>query len=107
VVLRSLLAMPNNISASQAKPITFDRRDATPGERELYVAKIKRWWGTRKTRENSPNKKQYNFVLANDVNTALDKLAQGHKLSRTKILDRLIINEAETGLHPGQVLRKL
>ncbi|MDV6593973.1 hypothetical protein FA513_29745 [Pseudomonas aeruginosa] len=85
----------------------FDRRDATPGERELYVAKIKRWWGTRKTRENSPNKKQYNFVLANDVNTALDKLAQGHKLSRTKILERLILNEAETGLHLGQVLRKL
>lgn len=99
--------MPNNISASQAKPITFDRRDATQGERELYVAKIKRWWGTRKTRENSPNKKQYNFVLANDVNTALDKLAQGHKLSGTKILERLILNEAETGLHLGQVLRKL
>lgn len=83
----------------------FDRRDATPGERELYVAKIKRWWGTRKTRELSPTKKQYNFVLTNDVNTALDKLSQGHELSRTKILERLILSEAETGLHLGQVSR--
>lgn len=85
----------------------FDRHDATPGEKELYVAKIKRRWGTRKTRENSPNKKQYNFVLTNDVNAALDKLAQGYKLSRTKILEQLILNEAETGLHLGQMLRKL
>lgn len=78
----------------------FDRSDATPGERELYVAKIKRWWGTRKTRENSSDKKkQYNFVLANDVNEALDKLAQRHKLSRTKILERLILNEAEADPH--------
>ncbi|MEX5545462.1 hypothetical protein Q1J68_07595 [Pseudomonas pergaminensis] len=84
----------------------FDLRDVTPSEKELFVAKIKRWWGTRKTRENSPTKKQYNFVLTNDVNTALDKLAQGHEISRTKILERLILNEAETGLLLGQTLRK-
>ncbi len=77
----------------------FDRLDTTPDEKELYVAKIKRRWGTQKTRENSPNKKQYNFVLSNDVNTALNKLAHGHKLSRTKILERLILNEAATGVH--------
>lgn len=84
----------------------FDRRNATPAEKELYVAKVKRWWGSRKTRENSPNKKQYNFVLTNDVNSALDKLAQGHEMSRTKILETLILNEAETGLHLGQHPRK-
>ncbi|MDI3270826.1 hypothetical protein [Pseudomonas sp. AL03] len=84
----------------------FDRRDATPGEKELYTAKIKRRWSTQKTRENSPTKKQYNFVLSNEVNTTLDKLAQEHKLSRTKILEQLILNEAETGLQLGQALRK-
>ncbi|WP_153050200.1 hypothetical protein [Pseudomonas sp. MF4836] len=84
----------------------FDRHDATQGEKELYVFKIKRSWSTRKTRENSPNKKQYNFVLTNDVNAALDKLAKEHKLSRTKILEQLILNEAETGLHLGQMLHK-
>lgn len=84
----------------------FDRRDITSGEKELFVSKIKRRWSTQKSRENSPNKKQYNFVLTNDANSVLDKLAQAHKLSRTKILERLILNEAESGLHLGRVLRE-
>lgn len=84
----------------------FDRQDITPAEKELFATKIKRRWSTRKTRENSPHKKQYNFVLANDVNAALNQLALKHKISRTKVLETLILHEAAGGLYldkPAQI----
>lgn len=77
----------------------FDHSGASPGEKELYVDKIKRRWSTQKTRENTPNKKQYNFVLTDNVNDALDKLHQDHHLSRTKILELLILRETEHRLY--------
>lgn len=73
----------------------FDHSGASSGEKELYVGKIKRRWSTQKTRENNPDKKQYNFELTNNINAALDKLAQDHDLSRTKILEKLILSETE------------
>ncbi|MDP3977054.1 MAG: hypothetical protein Q8P85_03530 [Pseudomonas sp.] len=77
----------------------FDHSGASSGEKELYVEKIKRRWSTQKTRENNPNKKQYNFELTNNINDALDKLAQDHHLSRTKILEKLILSETEYRLY--------
>jgi hypothetical protein len=77
----------------------FDHCGASPEEKEFYVEKIKRRWSTQKTRENNPDKKQYNFELTKNVNTALDKLAQDHHLSRTKILEKLILSETKRGLY--------
>lgn len=77
----------------------FDHSGASSGEKELYVEKIKRRWSTQKTRENNPGKKQYNFELTANINAALDKLAQDHHLSRTKILEKLILSETERRLY--------
>jgi hypothetical protein len=73
----------------------FDSSGASPDEIQLYIDKIKRRWATKKTRENNPDKKQYNIELKKNVNAALDKLAQDHQLSRTKIIELLILNETE------------
>jgi hypothetical protein len=79
----------------------FDHSDASSGEKELYVEKVKRRWSTQKSRENASEKKQYNFVLTHDVNASLDKLAHEHQLSRTKILELLILGETEHRLYLG------
>lgn len=77
----------------------FDRTSSSTDEKKHYIDSIKRRWSTQKHRENTTHKKQYNFVLHNDVNTALDKLAEHNHLSRTKILERLILSEAEHSFH--------
>lgn len=77
----------------------FDLSRASDGEKELYVEKIKRRWSTQKTRESATHKKQYNFVFTNDVNAVLDKLAEEHQLSRTKVLEKLLLNEIQHGLY--------
>lgn len=81
----------------------FDQGNASAEEKELYVEKIKRRWSTQKTRENATEKKQYNFVLSNSINAILDKLAVEHQLSRTKVLEQLLLNEEHHGLylHPN------
>jgi predicted transcriptional regulator len=48
---------------------------------------------------NATHKKQYNFVLNNNINAALDKLAEEHQLSRTKILEELILSETAHRLY--------
>lgn len=77
----------------------FDRSSTSPDEKVHYVERIKRRWSTQKHRENTPNKKQYNFVLTDSVNAVLDQLAKDHQVSRTKILERLILSEAERKLY--------
>lgn len=77
----------------------FDHSEASAEEKELYIDKIKRRWSTQKTREKATEKKQYNFVLTHSVNATLDKLAEEHQLSRTKILEMLLLSEAEHGLY--------
>lgn len=80
----------------------FDRSSATPDEKRHYVDTIKRRWSTQKHRKNTPHKKQYNFVLTNDVNATLDKLAEENQLSRTKVIEQLILREAERKLYLAQ-----
>lgn len=77
----------------------FDHCGAFADEKELYIEKIKRRWNTQKTREKATEKKQYNFVLTHSVNAILDKLAEEHELSRTKVLQKLLLSEAEQGLY--------
>lgn len=77
----------------------FDGSGASPDEKGLYVDKIKRRWSTRKTREKNSHKKQYNFELTNTVNASLDKLAQAHQLSRTKVIEKLILSETARKLY--------
>lgn len=77
----------------------FDHSNATEEEKELYVEKIKRRWSTQKTREKAIEKKQYNFVLTHSVNDTLEKLAEQHKLSRTKVIEKLLLAEAKRGLY--------
>ena len=91
----------------QAAPFTklnemlefFDHSGASDEEKELYVDKIKRRWSTQKTREKAVEKKQYNFVLPLSVNAVLDKLAEEHELSRTKVLEMLILGEEQHELY--------
>ncbi|SUD39766.1 Uncharacterised protein [Ectopseudomonas mendocina] len=91
----------------QAAPFTklnemlefFDHSGASDEEKELYVDKIKRRWSTQKTREKAVKKKQYNFVLPLSVNAVLDKLAEEHELSRTKVLEMLILGEEQHELY--------
>ena len=91
----------------QAAPFTklnemlefFDHSGASDEEKELYVDKIKRRWSTQKTREKAVEKKQYNFVLPLSVNAVLDKLAEEHQLSRTKVLEMLILGEEQHELY--------
>lgn len=88
---------------SRAEPFTkhaellefFDHSEASDEEKELYIEKIKRRWSTQKTREKAVEKKQYNFVLPLSVNAVLDKLAEEHQLSRTKVLEQLILREEQ------------
>jgi hypothetical protein len=82
--------------------VFFDQAKVTSTEKKFIVTKIKQRWNTKAARQNSPHKKQYNFVLSNEVSTALDKLAQKHKVSRTKALEKLILNEADLGLYLDQ-----
>ena len=77
----------------------FDHSGASDEEKELYVDKIKRRWSTQKTREKAVEKKQYNFVLPLSVNAVLDKLAEEHQLSRTKVLEHLILSEEQHELY--------
>lgn len=77
----------------------FDHSGASDEEKELYVDKIKRRWSTQKTREKAVEKKQYNFVLPLSVNAVLDKLAEEHQLSRTKVLEHLILSEEQQELY--------
>jgi len=77
----------------------FDHSGASAEEKELYVDKIKRRWSTQKTREKAVEKKQYNFVLPLSVNAVLDKLAEEHQLSRTKVLEHLILSEEQHELY--------
>ncbi|CFU81033.1 hypothetical protein PALA39_02332 [Pseudomonas aeruginosa] len=77
----------------------FDHSGASDEEKELYVDKIKRRWSTQKTREKAVEKKQYNFVLPLSVNALLDKLAEEHQLSRTKVLEMLILGEEQHELY--------
>ena len=69
----------------------FDLSEASAEEKELYIEKIKRRWNTQKTREKATERKQYNFVLPISVNAALDKLAEDRQLSRTRVLELLIL----------------
>lgn len=80
----------------------FDHSEASDEEKELYIEKIKRRWSTQKTREKTVEKKQYNFVLPLSVNAALDKLAEEYHLSRTKVLEQLILSEEQHGLYLPQ-----
>ncbi|MAP77974.1 hypothetical protein [Halopseudomonas aestusnigri] len=73
----------------------FDKSNASNEEKELYVEKIKRRWSTQKTREKATHKKQYNFVLTDRINSILDELADAHQLSRTKVLELLLLGEIE------------
>lgn len=73
----------------------FDRCRASFDEKQLYVEKIKRRWSTQKSRKNNPDKKQYNFVLNEEINASLNRLAQKHNVSRTKVLETLIKAEEE------------
>lgn len=73
----------------------FDQSRASVDEKQLYVEKIKRRWSTHKSRKNNPDKKQYNFVLNEEVNASLNRLAQKHNVSRTKVLEALIKAEEE------------
>ncbi|WP_312481577.1 hypothetical protein [Stutzerimonas nitrititolerans] len=92
---------------SRAEPFTkhtellefFDHSEASDEEKELYIEKIKRRWSTQKTREKAVEKKQYNFVLPLSVNAVLDKLAEEHQLSRTKVLEQLILREKQHELY--------
>lgn len=78
----------------------FDHCDATAEEKELYVEKIKRRWSMQKTREKAATeKKQYNFVLTHSTNATLDRLAEEHQISRTKVIEKLLMSEAERGLY--------
>jgi len=94
----------------RAEPLTkltellefFDHSEASDEEKELYIEKIKRRWSTQKTREKAVEKKQYNFVLPLSVNAVLDKLAQAHQLSRTKVLEQLILSEEQHELYLSQ-----
>jgi len=82
--------------------VFFDQAKVTSTEKKFIVTKIKQRWNIKASRQNSSHKKQYNFVLSNEVNAALDKLAQKHKVSRTKALEKLILNEADLGLYLDQ-----
>lgn len=84
----------------------FDEKDVTSLEKELLATKIRRRWSTKKTRENSTHKKQYNFVLTNDINSALNQLAKKHKISRTKVLEGLILQETAVGLYLDKSCQK-
>ena len=77
----------------------FDLSEASAEEKELYIEKIKRRWNTQKTREKATEKKQYNFVLPISVNAALDKLAEDRQLSRTRVLELLILSEEQHELY--------
>ena len=77
----------------------FDHSEASDEEKELYIEKIKRRWSTQKTREKAVEKKQYNVVLPLSVNAVLDKLAEEHRLSRTKVLEHLILSEEQHELY--------
>lgn len=80
----------------------FDHCGASHEEKELYIEKIKKRWSTQKTREKAVDKKQYNFVLPLSINAVLDKLAEEHQLSRTKVLEHLILSEAQHELYLSQ-----
>ncbi len=77
----------------------FDLSGSSTDEMEHYIEKIKRRWSTQKHRENTPHKKQYNFVLSDSVNAVLDQLATDHQVSRTKIIERLVLSEAAKNLY--------
>lgn len=77
----------------------FDLSEASAEEKELYIEKIKRRWNTQKTREKATERKQYNFVLPISVNAALDKLAEDRQLSRTRVLELLILGEEQHELY--------
>src|SRR5690606_39485771 len=57
----------------------FDRCRASFDEKQLYVEKIKRRWSTQKSRKNNPDKKQYNFVLNEEINASLNRLARSEE----------------------------
>lgn len=65
----------------------FDHSEASDEEKELYIEKIKRRWSTQKT------------GLPLSVNAVLDKLAEEHQLSRTKVLEHLILSEEQHELY--------
>lgn len=77
----------------------FDRSDATPGEGSFTSPKSSDGGAPEEHVKIRPTEEAVHFVLAIDVNDALVKLAQKPKLSRTKILERLILNEAEGDPH--------
>lgn len=77
----------------------FDLINATTEEKELYIEKIKRRWSTQKNRETATDRQQYNFVFTHEVNAILNKLAEKHELSRTKVLQQLLLNEEAHGLY--------
>lgn len=73
----------------------FDNPAFTESAKELFNKKANNMWAQKQRRENSKNKRQCNFVLAEKTISKLEKLAAKHHLTRTEIIELIINAEAE------------
>lgn len=83
----------------------FDATGWSEAEKTLRVLRIKRRWSQKSYREKLKNKKQYNFMLSDEINKKLDGLAEKYNLKRNHVLETLIQMEAAQELYIPEQLR--
>ncbi len=87
--------------------IYFDRANFTPEKIDLYIEKIKRKWSQGKYRKSLKNKNQYNFILTDKAIGRLDKIASEHNISRARVIEILLEQEAEKNLYVPEKIRMI
>lgn len=87
--------------------IYFDKANFTAEKIDLYIEKIKKKWSQEKYRKSLKNKNQYNFILTDKAIERLDKIASEHNISRARVLEILLEQEAEKNLYVPEKIRMI
>ncbi|MDZ4194266.1 MAG: hypothetical protein U1D65_19955 [Pseudomonas sp.] len=87
--------------------IYFDKSKLTSDQTTLYIDRIKKKWSREKYRNNLKDKNQYNFILSDKAIKRLDRIANEHDISRARVIEILIEQEAEKKLYVSEKIRAI
>ncbi|WP_335953685.1 hypothetical protein [Acinetobacter higginsii] len=87
----------NNEELYSAILASFDIQSyGIPSDKKLFMDRMKKTWSQKKFRDSGKAKKPYHLPLTKSTEKHLEKLAEIKNLSKSKVLEELIIKEYET-----------
>lgn len=97
---------PSSISTYEQLLIYFLQSNFSKIEKQTLSANARKIWNQKKSRENSKDSKQRNFILRNETIIKLEELAKKYYLSRSEILEIIIEAEYKNRIHVEEKINR-